>query len=82
MTSRHAPLLRAAAVIALGATLTLGHIAFAAAAPMPSQPVAMQDVDSTASIAAGDLPENCYVDTQAKKGVRGKTIVTRVLECD
>ncbi len=86
MTSRQAPLLRGLAVLAIGATLALGHIAFAAAAPAgtsaaPLAP-AVQDVDSTSSIVSGELPENCYVDMQTMRSVRGKTVVTRVLECD
>ena len=84
-----APLIRGLAVLALGATLALSHVAFAAAAPMPaSLPSAStlqkaSDVETTASTAPRrELAENCYVDTQVVKGLRGKPVVLRVEECD
>jgi hypothetical protein len=84
-----APLFRGLAVLALGATLALSPIAFAAAAPVPaSQPAGAMlqrasDVETTASTAPRrDLAENCYIDTQLVKGLRGKPVVLRVEECD
>jgi hypothetical protein len=41
------------------------------------------DVETTASTAPRrDLAENCYIDTQLVKGLRGKPVVLRVEECD
>ncbi|HEV2602820.1 MAG TPA: hypothetical protein VGU24_04075 [Microvirga sp.] len=87
-----APLVRGLAVVALGATLALSHIAFAAAAPGPSSlqsslPSAglqkASDVETTASVGPRrEMAENCYVDTQVVKGLRGKPVVLRVEECD
>lgn len=90
--TRSAPLFRGLAVFALGTALALGHIAFAAAVPLPASPAApavqhASDVDATASTTprrefAPGLAENCYVDLQPVKGVRGKTVILQVQECD
>jgi hypothetical protein len=95
-----APLVRGLAVVALGATLALSHIAFAAAAPGPSSlqsslqsslPSSLpsaglqkaSDVETTAAVGPRrEMAENCYVDTQVVKGLRGKPVVLRVEECD
>lgn len=88
-----APLFRGLTVLALGATLALSHIAFAAAAPVPaSLPSAnlpsaslhkAADVETTAAVGPRrELAENCYFDTQVVKGLRGKPVVLRVEECD
>jgi hypothetical protein len=90
MNSLPASVLRGLTVLAIGTTLTLSHIAFAAAAPQPMKiasvaPVSQStgDVDSTSSISSDlDLAENCYIDTQVVKSVRGKRIMTRIQECD
>jgi hypothetical protein len=90
MTSLLASFLRGFAVLAIGTILAMSHIAFAAAAPKniqvassASEGQSVADVDTTASVAPGQvLAENCYIDTQAMKSVRGKTIAIRVVECD
>jgi hypothetical protein len=89
MSSLPASLLRGLTVLAIGTTLTLSHIAFAAAAPQPKQFASAAsvtragDVNSTSSIASRDeTAENCYIDTQMMKSVRGKTMITRIHECD
>jgi len=90
MTCLPAPLLRGLTILALGTTLALSHIAFAAASPQPAQVVSAAaevmktvDVESTGSITARqEMAENCYIDMQVVKSVRGKTILTRSHECD
>ncbi len=90
MTSLPAPLLRGFTVLAIGSTLVLSHIAFATAAPAPLQvastvPVVKKTagVDSTSSSSSGwELGENCYIEMQPVKSVRGKTLVARIHECD
>ena len=90
MTSLPAPLLRSLAVLVIGTALAMSHIAFAAAAPKIIQVAStapeghsVADVDTTASVSPGQtLAENCYIDTQAMKSVRGKLIAIRVVECD
>ena len=90
MTSLPAPLLRGFTILAIGSTLVLSHIAFATAAPATMQvasavPVlkATAGMDGTSSRPSGwDLAENCYIEIQPVKSVRGKTIVTRTHECD
>jgi len=90
MAKLHAPLVRGLVVVTIGVTLAISHIAFAAAAPRPIQVASTAVAASgengpsgTSSIsAASELAENCYVDTHAVKGVRGKTVVTTVHECD
>ena len=85
-----APLLRGLAVLALGTTLALGHIAFAAAAALPKQATQSaatvqkaSDVETTGSTAGHHgFGENCYVETQPVRGIRGKTVMLRVEECD
>jgi hypothetical protein len=80
------PLVRGLIVVALGTALTLTHIAFAAAQPQSAdwQNRSNQDVEVTSAIAVHDErpAENCYTDVQAVKGVRGKTVLLRVQECD
>ena len=90
MTSLPAPLLRGFTVLAIGSTLVLSYIAFATAAPAPMQvastvPLVKETagVDSTSSSSSGwDLGENCYIEMQPVKSVRGKTLVARIHECD
>ena len=90
MSSLPASFLRGLTVLAIGTTLTLSHIAFAAAAPNPMQVSSLAsvmtqavDVDSTSSVASGEEhAENCYIDTQMVKSVRGKTVIIRIHECD
>jgi hypothetical protein len=79
-------LVRSLVVVALGAALALSHIAFAAAQPQSAdwRDRYHQDVEVTSAIAIRDEQpaENCYADVQAVKGVRGKTVLLRVQECD
>jgi hypothetical protein len=88
MTSLPGSLFRGVTVLAIGALLAVSHITFAAAAPRSVQVAsstseAATDVDTTSSISPSHvLAENCYIDTQAVKGMRGKLIVLRVVECD
>jgi hypothetical protein len=90
MTSLPAPLLRGLTIVAIGSTLVLSHIAFATAAPAPMQVVSAVSivketagVDSTSSNSLGwELAENCYIEIQPVKSVRGKTIMARTYECD
>jgi hypothetical protein len=90
MTSLSAPLLRGFTVLAIGTTLVLSHITFATAAPAPMQvasavPVVKETVglDGTSSRPSGlELAENCYIEIQPMKSVRGKTLLARTHECD
>ena len=79
-------LLRGLTILALGSTLALTHIAFAAAQPQPSGVSTDEHedaVDTTSSIRlAPEAAENCYIDTQLVRGVRGKPVLLRVRECD
>ena len=80
------PLLRSLIVVALGATLTLTHIVFAAAQPQEAdwRDRPQQDVEVTSAITPSDErpAENCYTEVQAVRGLRGKTVLLRVRECD
>jgi hypothetical protein len=79
-------LLRGLTILALGSTLALTHIAFAAAQPQPTQVSTEEhedEVDTTSSIRPAPEPaENCYIDVQLVRGVRGKSVLLRVRECD
>ncbi len=90
MTCLPTPLLRCFAILAIGSKLVLSHIAFATAAPAPMQVAsAVPGVketaggDSTSSRSSDwELAENCYIEIQPIKSVRGKTLLARIHECD
>ena len=79
-------LIRSLVVVALSAALALSHIAFAAAQPQlaDGRDHSYRDVEVTSAIAVHSTQpaENCYTDVHAVKGVRGKTVLLRIQECD
>lgn len=89
MTCHSAPWFRGLAATAIGITLILSHILFAAAMPMGTSDPAnayvekATDVEETSSTSVQPLhAENCYSEQQFVKSVRGKAMVLRYMECD
>ena len=85
-----APYLRGVAILTVGATLVIGHAAFAAAGTGAKAEASMQmafveshdgketlhDVQNLA------LAENCYVEVQKHRTPQGKIVSRIVHECD
>jgi hypothetical protein len=89
MISYSTPWLRGLAATAIGITLVLSHILFAAAMPLGTSEPAntyveqARDVEETSSTSVQPLhAENCYSEQQFVKSVRGKAMVLRYMECD
>jgi hypothetical protein len=84
MTHSKAMMSRAISIVLIGGALAVVHVNFAAAAGTST----LKSVANRAAPAVSSAPnlaasaENCYIDVQAVKGVRGKAVVVRSYECD
>ena len=86
MTCHSAPWFRGLAATAIGITLILSHILFAAAMPMGTSDPANAYVEKATDVEETSVQslhaENCYSEQQFVKSVRGKAMVPRYMECD
>ena len=84
-----APYLRGAAVLTIGATLLISHVALAASQPSAKAEASMQvafveshDSGSLQDEQGLELAENCYLEVQKHRTPNGKVVSRIVHECD